>query len=119
VSTCTARTVRHDAAACIESGERMIFGMVAGTVVSDSKADTLPPAKYLLIQGCDHAGKVRDEYLVALDGIGAGPGEMVIISQGSSALQTEITSKKPIDAVIVGIVDLIDEHGSVTYSKQG
>ncbi|HPN83277.1 MAG TPA: EutN/CcmL family microcompartment protein [Spirochaetota bacterium] len=97
----------------------MIFGIVAGTVVSDTRCDTLPPAKYLLVQGCDHSGKTKDDYLVALDDIGAGPGEMVLISQGSSALQTEITSKKPIDAVIVGIVDLIDEHGSIAYSKQG
>ena len=95
----------------------MILGMVAGTVVCDTKCDTLPKAKYLMIQRCNQAGVPKEDYLVALDDMGAGTGEMVLISQGSSARQTEITDKKPIDAVVVGIVDLIDEQGQIVFKK--
>jgi len=49
--------------------------------------------------------------------MGAGSGEMVIISQGSSARQTEISDKKPVDAIVAGIVDLIDEQGEIVYRK--
>ena len=96
----------------------MIFGMVAGTVVSAVKSESLPQAKYLLIQKCDQTGALRDDFMVALDDLGAGTGEMVLISQGSSARQTGITDKKPIDAVVVGIVDQIDEQGKIAYNKQ-
>lgn len=95
----------------------MIFGTVAGAVVSDTKSDALPNATYLLIQKCTHNGAAKNDYLVAIDYLGAGNGEMVIVSQGSSARQTEITDKKPIDAVVVGIVDLIDEHGQIVFKK--
>jgi len=97
----------------------MIFGIVAGTVVASVRSDALPPAKYLLIQSSDRAGVLKDDCFVALDDLGAGTGEMVLISQGSSARQTEITDKKPIDAVVVGIVDQIDEQGNIVYNKQG
>jgi len=95
----------------------MNFGIVAGSVVSDTKSESLPAAKYLLVQGCDQTGKLKDDYLVAIDEMGAGAGEMVLVSQGSSARQTESTDKKPIDAVVIGIVDLIDEHGKIAYKK--
>jgi microcompartment protein CcmK/EutM len=95
----------------------MNFGIVAGSVVSDTKADTLPAAKYLLVQFCDQTGKVKDDFLVAIDDIGAGSGEMVLVTQGTSARQTETTDKKPIDAAIIGIVDLVDEHGKIAYKK--
>ena len=49
--------------------------------------------------------------------VGAGVGEVVIIAQGSSARQTKMTFEKPIDAVVAGIVDLIEEKGTVTYRK--
>lgn len=95
----------------------MIFGMVAGSVVSDTRSETLPGMKCLLVQACDYKGNLKEDFHVALDDLGAGPGEMVILSQGSSARQTEITNNRPVDAVVVGIVDLIDEHGQIAYKK--
>ena len=96
----------------------MIFGKVTGTVVSTRKSDSITGTKYLLVQLCSRTEKLSDSYLVALDLVGAGPGEMVILSQGSSARQSELTYQKPIDAVIVGIVDLVEEKGSTVYRKQ-
>ena len=96
----------------------MIFGKVAGTVVSTIKSDSITGAKYLLVRLCSHKENLNDSYLVALDLVGSGIGEMVIVSQGSSARQSELTYQKPIDAVIVGIVDLVEEKGSTVYRKQ-
>ena len=96
----------------------MIFGKVAGTVVSTRKSDSIKGTKYLLVQLCSRKENLSDSYLVALDLVGSGIGEMVIVSQGSSARQSELTYQKPIDAVIVGIVDLVEENGSTVYRKQ-
>jgi microcompartment protein CcmK/EutM len=50
--------------------------------------------------------------------VGAGTGEVVIIAQGSSSRQTEMTYQKPIDAVIAGIIDLVEENGKIIFRKQ-
>jgi len=96
----------------------MILGIVVGTVVSTLKADMVDGTKYLLIQKCDQRGDTRDEYHVALDQVGAGTGEMIFMSQGSPNRQTKRTFDKPIDASVLGIIDLIDESGEVVYTKQ-
>ena len=95
----------------------LLLAKVKGTIVSTKKADTTEGTKYLLVQLCDQREKPGNAYVVALDLVGAGVGEMVIIAQGSSARQTKKTFEKPIDAVIVGIVDLIEEKGKVAYRK--
>ena len=76
----------------------MIFARVAGTVVSTKKNDSIIGTKYLLTRTCDQNGKPKNDYIVALDLVGAGTGEVVIIAQGSSSRQTELTYQKPIDA---------------------
>ncbi|KPJ85560.1 MAG: hypothetical protein AMS17_14205 [Spirochaetes bacterium DG_61] len=78
----------------------MIFGKVTGTVISTRKSDTTEGTKYLLVQLCTQKETLKSSYLVALDLVGAGPGEMVIVSQGSSAR-----------------VDLVEEGGKVVYRK--
>jgi microcompartment protein CcmK/EutM len=95
----------------------MLLAQVIGTVVSTKKADSITGTKYLLVQTCDQRGTLKGGYIVALDLVGAGMGETVIISQGSSARQTGMTFEKPIDAVIAGIVDLVEEGGSVVFRK--
>lgn len=95
----------------------MILGMIVGTVVSTQKADNVDGTRYMLVQKCDQHGKTKNEYHVALDQVGAGTGEMVFMSQGSPNRQTERTFDKPIDASILGIIDLIDVSGEVVYQK--
>ncbi len=95
----------------------MIFGTIAGTVVSTKRSDHIRGAKYLLIETCTCRGKGKGTYLVVLDTLGAGEGELVILSQGSSARQTEISKNKPVDAIVVGIVDVVDEQGKVVFRK--
>ncbi len=95
----------------------MIFGKIVGTVVSTKINDGIKGRKCLLVQTCNHKGEIDDNYLVAVDLVGAGLGEMVIISQGSSARQTEVTYQKPVDCVIVGIVDLVEEYNKIVFKK--
>lgn len=95
----------------------MVLGRVVGTVVSERRADQIDAAKYLLVEQCDQQGTRKNNFLVALDMIGAGYEEVVLLSQGSAARQTTITDDRAIDALIVGIVDLIDEKGKVVYKK--
>ncbi len=95
----------------------MIFGKIVGTVVSTQIDEGIKGKKCLLAQNCNYKGEVDDNYLVAVDLVGAGVEEIVIISQGSSARQTEITHQKPVDCVIVGIVDLVEEHNKIVFKK--
>ncbi len=95
----------------------MIFGKVTGTVVSTKKSDSITGTKYLLVQVCDHREKLQKDHVVALDLVGAGMGEIVLVAQGSSARQTPMTFEKPIDGVIVGIVDLVEEEGITVFRK--
>jgi len=95
----------------------MIFGQVAGTVVATRREDGIRGAKYLLVEECSCRGEGRSRYHVALDVVDAGVGEMVMIAQGSSCRQTEVSDRKPVDALICGIVDLVDEQGRIVYRK--
>jgi ethanolamine utilization protein EutN/carbon dioxide concentrating mechanism protein CcmL len=90
---------------------------VVGTVVATRREDGISGAKYLLVEECTHHGEARRRYHVALDVVDAGVGELVMIAQGSSCRQTEVSDRKPVDALICGIVDLVDEQGRIVYRK--
>ena len=95
----------------------MIFGIVAGTVVASQRSDEIAGAKYLLVEVCSADGKGKGSFIVTLDTFGAGPGEMVLLSQGSSTRQTSVTKNKAVDAIVVGIVDLVEMEGRFVYRK--
>ncbi|HBF88557.1 MAG TPA: ethanolamine utilization protein EutN [Bacteroidales bacterium] len=95
----------------------MTLGIVVGTVVSSSKDEQIQGARYLLIDKCNQQGEKKGDYLVALDIVGVGPNEMVMISEGSTARETMVTKNKPIDALVVGIIDIIDENDIIVYKK--
>lgn len=89
----------------------MTLGKVIGTVWATRKDDQLTGMKLLLVQELDLDGKLKDRFIVAVDSVGAGVGETVLFAQGSSARQTDLTRDKPVDAVIVAIVDKLDVNG--------
>ncbi len=95
----------------------MLFARVVGTVVATRRADDIRGAKFLLVEACSPSGEPRGDYHVVLDTLQAGVGEMVLVAQGSSARQTETTYQKPVDAVVAGIVDLVDQRGRLVYRK--
>ena len=91
----------------------MTLGKVVGTVWATRKDDQLTGMKLQLVKELDLNGKLKDRFIVAVDSVGAGVGETVLFVQGSSARQTELTRDKPIDAVIIAIVDKVDVDGDV------
>ena len=82
----------------------MIIGRVYGSVVSTSKNEKLVGYKFMLVQHIENRQLV-DKYMVAVDSVGAGIGEDVIISTGSAARLALDRSDAPVDATIVGILD--------------
>lgn len=82
----------------------MILGRVYGSVVSTHKLESLVGSKFMLVQ-CIENNHLVDKFLVAIDGVGAGIGEDVIIVQGSSARMGMKDPNAPVDALIVGILD--------------
>ena len=86
----------------------MILGKVVGTVWATRKDEELVGMKFLLVKHVDLDYKVKDTFVVAVDTVQAGAGDVVLVTSGSSARQTAQTKNKPIDAVIVAIVDKLD-----------
>jgi len=86
----------------------MILGKVIGTVWATRKDEQLKGMKMQLVREIDSDGTEKSRIVVAVDSVGAGVGEVVLFAQGSSARQTELTKNKPVDAVIMAIVDTMD-----------
>lgn len=95
----------------------MLLGMVTGTVVASAKAEKLRDMKLLVVENIGPDAKPSGGYVVAVDAVGAGTGEVVLYVTGSSARQTAVTDKRPTDATIIAIVDVIDVGGKVTFKK--
>jgi ethanolamine utilization protein EutN len=96
----------------------MFLGKVIGTVWSTRKDENLIGAKFLIVRQLDLDLKEKDQFVVAVDSVGAGEGEIVLVATGSSSRQTEFTKNKPIDAVIMAIVDKLDVPLKEYLSKQ-
>lgn len=95
----------------------MTLGKVMGTIVATQKDEKLIGSKLMIIQDVDLDGNLLKTYNAAVDAVGAGIGEMVLVATGSSARQTEATKNKPIDAVIMAIVDTVEVDGEIRYQK--
>ena len=86
----------------------MLLGKVVGTVWSTRKDEKLVGSKFLIVKQLDMDQKLKDNFVVAVGSVGAGVGEVVLYASGSSARQTAQTQNKPVDAVIMAIVDKLD-----------
>jgi len=85
----------------------LIIGKIAGTIVATRKDEGLTGMKLLIVQQYTVELKPTQNYIVAVDAVGAGADEYVLVVSGSSARATKRTEGKPVDASIVGIVDSI------------
>ena len=83
----------------------MILARVAGTVVATRKDPRLEGHKLLLVKPVQPDGKEDSNYLIAVDAVGAGNRELVMIVSGSSARMADGCKDKPVDAAIIAIVD--------------
>ncbi|RJP81349.1 MAG: ethanolamine utilization protein EutN [Candidatus Zixiibacteriota bacterium] len=86
----------------------MLLARVIGTVWATRKDESLEGMKFQIVRTVDLEYKPLNTTLVAVDSVGAGPGEIVLLAQGSSARLTWLTKDKPVDAVIMAIVDRLD-----------
>jgi ethanolamine utilization protein EutN len=85
---------------------------VVGNVVSTQKNQNLVGSKLLLVQSIDSEGNTTGGVFVAVDTVGAGFGERVLVTKGSSARNaTGDEENSPVDAAIVGIIDSIEYNG--------
>ena len=82
----------------------MIVGKVVGSVVATRKNENLIGSKFLIVEPLQHMAK-EQEHLVAVDNVGAGIGEIVLVAQGSAARIGCNLADSPVDAAIVCIVD--------------
>jgi microcompartment protein CcmK/EutM len=95
----------------------VILGRVVGTVVSTRKDAGLSGLKLLVVRELDDSLKPTGTIVVSADAVGAGRDEIVLVAAGSSARLTEATREKPVDSVIVGIVDEVEQLGKAVYEK--
>ena len=82
----------------------MIAGKVVGSVVSTRKSENLVGNKFMIVDVLEHM-QTGAKQIIAIDNIGAGIGEYVLVAQGSAARIGCSMSDAPIDAAIVGIID--------------
>ena len=86
----------------------MIIGRIIGNVVATRKDPRLEGVKLLLVRPVNLRGEDESGYLVAIDSVGAGYREKVLVVSGSSARMADGMKDKPVDAVIVGIIDTVE-----------
>ncbi len=96
----------------------MQIAVVCGTVVSTQKEPSLTGVKFLLVQLLDEEGNLLPEYEVAADNVGAGVDEWVLVSRGSAARQVPGSETRPLDALVVGIIDTVSVGKQFLYSKR-
>ncbi len=89
----------------------MRMGKVIGTVVATRKDPSLEGVKLLVVENLSLEQKPEGGYVIAVDAVGAGSKEVVLYASGSSARQTAVTRDRPVDAVIMAILDSYEAHG--------
>ncbi|MBN2473126.1 MAG: EutN/CcmL family microcompartment protein [Pirellulales bacterium] len=101
----------------------MFVARVSGSLVATQKVESMVGHKMLLVEPYRLDAETRSRLtptgreLVAVDTVGAGEGEFVLITQGSSARLTPETKNLPVDTVIIGIVDTVHVHHRCVYDK--
>ena len=95
----------------------MIIGRVIGRAVATRKDEKLLGTKLLLAEEVAPDGVGTGDLHVVADHLGAGSGDVVLISQGSAARFTAVTKERPVDALVVGILDTIRIDGADSFTK--
>jgi len=102
----------------------MFIAKVTGSLVSTQKVAAMTGYKLLIVEPFRIEPKDRTSIVttgrtfVAVDMMGAGIGDYVLLTQGSSARMTPETKSLPIDAVVVGIVDSVNVENNTVYSRE-
>ncbi len=93
----------------------MILGTVTGEIHSTISHPFFDGRKLLIVTRMTPAGELCKDYLIAIDTVGAGVGERVLVlDEGNGARQVLASSDAPVRSVVVGIIDHIDVAGSAS-----
>jgi ethanolamine utilization protein EutN len=95
----------------------MKIARVIGSAVSTVKDSKLTGYKLLIVQYASPNNELFGDAFIAVDSVGAGEGELVILVEGSSARYTGKTEASAVDAVIIGILDSITMHSEIVFQK--
>lgn len=95
----------------------MIIAKVVGSAVASLKLDAFQASKLLVVRQTDAQGNATGPAFLAVDLVGSGEDELVMISQGSSARVAMGNDRSPVDAAIVGILDSVQYYGEQVFSK--
>ena len=95
----------------------MLIVKVVGSAVATVKDHKLKGSKLLIVREADITGTPIGKPLVAIDTVNAGVGDLALIASGSSARQTDETKERPVDAVIMVVLDSLEVNGDITYRK--
>lgn len=96
----------------------MYAAKVIGTVVATQKDPNMNSFKMLVVQPVNLITfQNESKPVVAIDAVGAGDSEIVLVVAGSSARLTEVTENKPVDATITAIIDYVDIEGKRVFDK--
>ena len=96
----------------------MLIARVIGTTIATVKDEKLVGRKLLICRETDETGKIVGKPYVAVDTLDAGVGDLVLTAHGSSGRMTTFTKDRPVDAVIMAIVESLEVQGEVTYRKE-
>ena len=86
----------------------MVLGKVVGTIWATRKDEDLTGFKLLVVKHIDLHYVMQEAFVIAVDTVQAGVGDIVLVCTGSAARQTAMTKNKPVDAVITAVVDSLD-----------
>jgi microcompartment protein CcmK/EutM len=95
----------------------MLIAKVVGSAVATIKDEKLNGTKLLVVREANVYGEPTGKPLVAVDAVNSGTGDLVLIASGSSARQTYISKDRPVDAVIMAVLDSLEVEGEVTFRK--
>ena len=96
----------------------MLIAKVIGTTVSTIKDETLVGCKLLILRQTEVDGVPFGKPYVAVDTLDAGIGDLVLTAHGSSGRLTKITKNRPVDAVIMAVIDHLAVNGDVAFKKE-
>jgi ethanolamine utilization protein EutN len=102
----------------------MFVALVTGSVVATQKTGSMTGHKLLVVEPSRLDDKTRTKLVstgrtfIAVDTLGAGEGQFVLVTQGSSARLTPETKTLPIDAVIIGLVDTVRIEGKEVFNRK-
>ena len=96
----------------------MLIAKVIGTTISTIKDEKLIGRKLLILRQADETGTPFGKPYVAVDTLDAGIGDLVLTAHGSSGRMTDLTQNRPVDAVIMAVIDHLEVGGKVVYRKE-